>query len=35
MLHQSLIMVADQEKEEEFNFLKGELSVTEKLDGTN
>ena len=28
-------MVADQEKEEEFNFLKESVSVTEKLDGTN
>ena len=35
MLHQFHIMVVGQEKEEEFNFFKGELSVTEKLDRTN
>ena len=35
MLPQSLIMVADQEKDEEYKFFKGELSATEKLDGTN
>ena len=33
MLHQYLIMDADPEKEEEFK-LKGEPSVTKKLDGT-
>ncbi len=34
MLHQYHIMVVDQENEEEFK-IKGVLSVTEKLDGTN